>query len=89
MRSERFCNLLTPQASAETRSIIKYWWNLVAATRLTTDDPKPLSGISFHKRGSLCFSKSKREELVVSELARGCVSKLLLEIAIDLGLNLL
>ena len=36
----------------------------------------------------MCY-KSKREELVVSELARGCVSKLLLEIAIDLGLNLI
>ena len=33
--------------------------------------------------------KSKREEFVDSEFARGCVSKLLLEVAIDLGLNLI
>ena len=33
--------------------------------------------------------KSKREESVDLELARGRASKLLLEVAIDLGLNIL
>ena len=32
--------------------------------------------------------KSKREEFMDSEFVRGRVSKLLLEVAIDLGLNL-
>jgi len=36
-----------------------------------------------------CVMKSKREESVDLELARGRVSKLLLEVAIDLGLNIL
>ena len=33
-------------------------------------------------------SKSKREESVDSEFVRGCVSRLLLEVVINLGLNL-
>ena len=42
-----------------------------------------------HKRGSLYFANPREKEFVDSELARGSVSKLLLEVAIDLGLNLL
>ena len=41
-----------------------------------------------HKQGGLCWCKSKKKESVNSELARGCISKLLHEVAIDLWLNL-
>ena len=46
VRFVRFCNLLTLQVSTRTRSTIKCWWNLVATARSTTNDLKPLSGIS-------------------------------------------
>ena len=42
-----------------------------------------------HKCGSLYFANPREKEFVGSEFARGSVSKLLLEVAIDLGLNLL
>ena len=42
-----------------------------------------------HKRGNLCSVNLKEEESVDSKLARDRVSKLLLEVEIDLGLNLL
>ena len=46
-------------------------------------------GSQSHKRENLCFVNLREEEFVDSELARGRASKLLLEVAIDLGLNLL
>ena len=70
------------------RSTIKCWWNLVAA-RSTSGDLTPLNGISSHKRGSLYFANPREKEFVDSKFARGRVSKLLLEVVIDLGLNLL
>ena len=42
-----------------------------------------------HKRGSLCGANPRGKESVDSELAHGCVRKLLLEVAIDLRLNLI
>ena len=78
----------TLQVSTRTRPTIKCWWNLVAA-RSTSGDLKPLSEISKSYAWELVCCKSKREEFVDSELAYGRVSKLLLEVAIDLGLNLL
>ena len=36
-----------------------------------------------------CVAANPRRENVDSELAHGCVNKLLYEVAIDLGLNLL
>ena len=46
-------------------------------------------GSQSHKRGNLCSVNLREEEFVDSELARGRVSKLLLEVEIDLGLNIL
>ena len=46
-------------------------------------------GSQSHKRGSLCSTNPSENESVDSKLARGRVSKLLLEKAIDLELNLL
>ena len=46
-------------------------------------------GSQSHKRESLCSANPREKESVDLELARGHVSKLLLEVAIDLGLNLL
>ena len=48
-----------------------------------------LVGSQSHKCGSLCFKKFTREESLDLNLARGHVSKLILEVALDLGLNLL
>ena len=42
-----------------------------------------------HKRGCLYGTNLKKKKFVDSELAHGCVSKLLLEVAMDLGLNLI
>ena len=42
-----------------------------------------------HKRGSLCSANPRKKEFVDSEFARDRVNKLLLEVAIDFGLNLL
>ena len=42
-----------------------------------------------HKRECLCGANPREKEFIDSEFARGCVSKLLLEIAIDLDLNLI
>ena len=53
-------------------------------------DLKPLSGISKSQARELVLLKIQEEkETVDSELARGHVNKLLREVAIDLGLNLL
>ena len=41
-----------------------------------------------HKYGRLCAANPK-EKSVDSDLARGLVNKLLLEVTIDLGLNLI
>ena len=46
-------------------------------------------GSQSHKRGCLCGANPKEKEFIDLELARGCVNKLLLEVAIDLGLNLI
>ena len=57
---------------------------------ITTGDLKPLSGISKSQARELVLLKIQEEkETVDSELARGHVNKLLREVAIDLGLNLL
>ena len=51
---------------------------------------KPLSGISKSQAWVLVLLQIQEErESVDSELAHGRVSKLLLEVAIDLGLNLI
>ena len=64
---------------------------LVTASRSTSDgDLKPLSGILKSQTRQLALLKIQEEkESVDSELARGRVNKLLLEVALDLGLNLL
>ena len=46
-------------------------------------------GSQSHKRGCLYGANSRENEFVDLELARGHVSKLRLEVAIDLGLKLL
>ena len=46
-------------------------------------------GSQSHKRGCLCGANPKEKEFIDLELARGHVNKLLLEVAIDLGLNLI
>ena len=46
-------------------------------------------GSQSHKRGNLCSANPSEKESVDSKLAHGHVSKLLLEVAIDLGLNLI
>ena len=46
-------------------------------------------GFQSHKRGTLCAANLREKESVDSKLAHGRVSKLLLKVAIDLGLNLL
>ena len=64
---------------------------LVTASRSTSDgDLKPLSGILKSQARQLAWLKIQEEkESVDSKLARGHVNKLLLEVALDLGLNLL
>ena len=46
-------------------------------------------GSQNHKHGCLCGANPREKESMDSEFARGRVSKLLLEVAIDLGLNLI
>ena len=46
-------------------------------------------GSQSHKLGSLCFANPREKESVDSKFARGRVSKLLLEVVIYLGLNIL
>ena len=45
-------------------------------------------GSQSHKRECVCGVNPREKKLVDSKLVRGHVSKLLVEIAIDLGLNL-
>ena len=46
-------------------------------------------GSQSHKCGCLCKANPKEKEFMDSELARGRVNKLLLEVEIDLGLNMI
>ena len=46
-------------------------------------------GYQSHKHRSLSSANPREKESMDSELARGRVSKLLLEVTIDLGLNIL
>ena len=46
-------------------------------------------GSQSHKRGCLCGANPREKVSVDSEFARGRVSKLLLEVAMDLELNLI
>ena len=46
-------------------------------------------GSQSHKRGCLCGANLREKESVDLKLTRGRVSKLLLEVVIDLGLNLI
>ena len=46
-------------------------------------------GSQSHKCGSLCLANPREKESMDLKFARGHVSKLLLEVAIDLGLNLI
>ena len=46
-------------------------------------------GSQSHKRGCLCATNSRVKESMDSKLTCDCVNKLLLKVAIDLGLNLL
>ena len=64
---------------------------LVAASRSTSEgDLKPLNGVLKSQARQLVLVKIQKEkEFVDSKLARGRVSKLLHEVALDLGLNLL
>ena len=57
--------------------------------RSTSRDLKPLSGISKSQAWVLCVANPREKESMDSEFAHGRVSKLLLEVAIDLGLNLI
>ena len=60
--------------------------------RSTSHDLKPLSGISKSQvwvLEGLCVANLREKELMDSKLARGRISKLLLEVTINLGLNLL
>ena len=45
-------------------------------------------GSQRHKHGCLCAANPRKKEFVDSKFAHGRVSKLLLEVAIDLGLNI-
>ena len=57
---------------------------------ITNGDLKPLCGISKSQARLLVLEQIQEEkEFVDLVLAHGCVSKLLHEVAIDLGLNLL
>ena len=64
---------------------------LVVASRSTSEgDLKPLSGISKSQARRLVLLKIKEEkESVDLEFVRDHISKLLLEVALDLGLNFL
>ena len=64
---------------------------LVVASRSTSEgDLKPLSGISKSQARRLVLLKIQEEkESVDSEFVRDHISKLLLEVALDLGLNFL
>ena len=46
-------------------------------------------GSQSHKRGCLCAANPREKESVDLKLARGYVSKFILEVAINLGLNLI
>ena len=46
-------------------------------------------GSQSHKCGCLCGANLRGKEFADTELARGCVKKLLLEVVIVLGLNLI
>ena len=46
-------------------------------------------GSQGYKHGSLCSANPREKESVDLELARGRISKLLLEVVIDLWLNLI
>ena len=46
-------------------------------------------GSQSHKHRCLCGANPRGKKFVDSELARGCVKKLLLEVVIVLGLNLI
>ena len=46
-------------------------------------------GSQSHKQWCLCAANPREKEFVDSKLARGRISKLLLDVAIDLGLNLI
>ena len=46
-------------------------------------------GSQSHIRGSLCSANPREKESVDSEPTHGCVNKLLLEVGLDLGLNLI
>ena len=46
-------------------------------------------GSQSHKCGSLCSANPREKEYVNSKLACGHVNKLLLEVALDIGLNLI
>ena len=83
--------LLTTQESTRAKTTIKHLVELVAASRSTSEgDLKPLSGISKSQaRRLVLLSIQEEKKFVDSELTRSCVSKLLLEVALDLGLNLL
>ena len=64
---------------------------LVVASRSTSEgDLKPLSGISKSQARQLVLLKIQEEkESVDLEFVRDHISKLLLEVALDLGLNFL
>ena len=64
---------------------------LVVASRSTSEgDLKPLSGIlKSQARGLVLLKIQEEKEFMNSEIVRNRVSKLLLEVAIDLELNLI
>ena len=67
----------------------------VVATKSTTANDLKVTrvgacvGSQSHKSGCLCGANPRENESMDSELVRGCISKLLLEVAIDLELNIL
>ena len=83
--------LLITQESTRAKTTIKRLVEHSCCIKIITDgDLKPLSGISKSQARHLVLVQIQEEkESVNSKLARGHVSKLLLEVAIDLGLNLI
>ena len=83
--------LLTTQESTGTKTTIKLLVEHSCCIKIITDgDLKPLNGISKSQARWLVLVQIQEEkESMDSELARGHVNKLLLEVAINLGLNLI
>ena len=99
MRSKRYCAFLfqsenhshiirSGRSEVAAYKINNCWWSKPSRLVLESQTGEFVLinlwvGFQSHKRGSLCSTNPRREGV------RGHVSKLLLEVAIDLGLNLI